>query len=157
VARDCAGGIAPLATNNDSLVVRLQYGNRTVLLPGDMEKQVEYVMPGENKPAFLHADVPKVNYHGSKNYTMPEFLATVAPQISIISSGTENPYGHPSPDLLQRLEESGSCVLRTHRDGAVQILTDGHALKASCFASCPELAIQSGKAQPPDHGQSNQQ
>jgi competence protein ComEC len=149
--------IAPLAKNNDSLVVRLQYGERTILLPGDMEKQAEYVMLGENTPSFLHADVLKVGHHGSKNAAMPEFLSAVAPQISIASSGVENPYGHPSPELLQRLEESGSRLLRTDRVGAVQILTDGHALHASCFADCPEPAIQSGKAHPPDHNQGNQQ
>ena len=102
---------APLAKNNDSLVVRLQYGERTILLPGDMEKQVEYAMLGENTPSFLHADVLKVGHYGSINSTMPEFLAAVAPQISIIFSGTENPYGHPSPELVQRLEESGLRVL----------------------------------------------
>lgn len=147
--------MAPLAKNNDSMVVRLQYGDRVVLLPGDMEKQVEYVMLGENAPSFLHADVLKVGHHGSKNSTMPEFLAAVAPQISIISAGEENPYGHPSPELLQRLEESGSRVLRTDLDGAVQVLTDGQTMRMSCYVGCPEQAVESGKAQPPDHRESN--
>jgi competence protein ComEC len=149
--------VAPQAKNNDSLVVRLQYGDRSILLPGDAEKQVEYVMLGENEPEFLHADVLKVGHHGSKNSTMPEFLSAVAPQISIISAGEENPYGHPHPELLQRLEESGSRTLRTDRDGAVQVLTDGHTLRVSCFEACPETAIESGKAHPPDHHQANQQ
>jgi competence protein ComEC len=149
--------IAPLAKNNDSLVVRVRYGDRTILLPGDAEKQVEYLMLGENQPAFLRADVLKVGHHGSKNSTMPEFLRAIAPQISIISAGEGNPYGHPHAELLQRLEDSGSRVLRTDRDGAVQILTDGRTLQVSCFAACPEPAVESGKAQTPDHDQANQQ
>ncbi len=152
-----AGKVAAEAKNNDSIVVRMQYGDRTVLLTGDAEKQVEYTMLGENEAAFLHADVLKVGHHGSKNSTMPEFLSAVAPQISIISSGEENPYGHPHRELIERLEGSGSRILRTDEDGAVQILTDGHTLRVSCFMACPELAVESGKAQPPDHGQPNQQ
>jgi len=149
--------IAPLAKNNDSLVVRLQFGDRAILLPGDAEKQVEYAMLGENEPGLLRADVLKVGHHGSKNSTMPDFLGAVAPQISIISAGEENPFGHPHPELLERLQASGSRILRTDQDGAVQILTDGHALRVSCFAPCPEPAVESGKAQPPDHKQSDQQ
>ena len=103
------------AKNNDSLVVHLQYGDRTFLLPGDAERQVEYAMLAENEPGFLHADVLKVGHHGSRNSSMPEFLDAVGPQISVISSGEENPYGHPSPELLERLKERRSRILRTDR------------------------------------------
>jgi len=58
--------VAPMAKNNDSLVVRLHFGDRTVLLPGDAEKQVEYSMLAENDPQFLRADVLKIGHHGSK-------------------------------------------------------------------------------------------
>ena len=152
-----ADEVASEAKNNDSIVVRMQYGDRTVLLTGDAEKQVEYTMLDENEAAFLHADVLKVGHHGSKNSTMPEFLSAVAPRISIISSGEENPYGHPHQELIERLEGSGSRILRTDEDGAVQSLTDGHTLWVSCFRACPEPTMESGKPQPPDHGQRNQQ
>jgi competence protein ComEC len=149
--------VAPLAKNNDSLVIRFQYGDRSILLPGDAEKQVEYTMLSESEAAFLRADVLKVGHHGSKNSTMPEFLSAVAPQISIVSAGEENPYGHPHRELLERLEGSGSRVLRTDQDGAVQILTDGRTLRASCFRACPEPARMLGEAQSPDHEQRKQQ
>ncbi len=148
--------IALQAKNNDSLVVRLQYGDRTILLPGDAEKQVEYQMLSENEPAFLRADVLKVGHHGSKNSTMPEFLSAVSPQISIISAGEENPYGHPNPELLERLRESGTRIFRTDLDGAVKILTDGRSLEVSCFVECSNRAVASVKPQPPDHDQANQ-
>jgi competence protein ComEC len=147
--------VAPLAKNNDSLVVRLRYLEKTFLLPGDAEKQVEAAMLSENDAAELHADVLKVGHHGSKNSTTLDFLAAVAPRISIISAGEENPYGHPNPELLERLEESGTRLLRTDRDGAVRVLTDGHNLQVSCFVACAEGVAQSGSAQTPDHGQHN--
>ena len=147
--------VAPLAKNNDSLVVRLRYLDRTILLPGDAEKQAEAAMLAENDAATLHADVLKVGHHGGKNSTMPDFLAAVAPRISIISAGEENPYGHPSPELLQRLTESGTRVLRTDRDGAVRVLTDGHSLQVDCFVACPERVPPSQTAPAPDHREQN--
>jgi len=149
--------IAPQAENNDSMVIRLEYRERSILLPGDAEKQVEYALLAENAPGFLHADVLKVAHHGSKNSTVPEFLGAVAPHVSIISAGEENPYGHPSPELLERLEESGTRILRTDQNGAVQVLTDGHTLQVSCFVECKPEVMESVEAQSPDHQQSHQQ
>lgn len=134
-----AADASTAAKNNDSLVLRLKYRTRTLLLPGDAEKQVEHAMLQENS-AGLRADVLKVGHHGSKNSTTQEFLDAVAPTIAIISAGEDNPYGHPSPELLERLEASGARVLRTDRDGAVHIVTDGDRLKISCFMACAELA-----------------
>ncbi|HEV2102328.1 MAG TPA: ComEC/Rec2 family competence protein, partial [Candidatus Acidoferrum sp.] len=128
--------VAPSAKNNDSLVVRLQYKERSVLLPGDAEKQAEYAMLSETGAEMLHADVLKVGHHGSKNSTMPEFLESVGPQIAIISAGEQNPYGHPSAEVLERLRESGVRILRTDEEGAVQVVTDGHGIRVSCFVGC---------------------
>jgi beta-lactamase superfamily II metal-dependent hydrolase len=86
---------------------------------------------------------------------MPRFLAAVHPQIAVISSGEENPYGHPSPELLERLEQSGARILRTDRDGAVQIVTDGRDLRVNCYLGSAEPSVQSGSAEPPNHRQSN--
>jgi competence protein ComEC len=93
----------------------------------------------EENSADFHADVLQVGHHGSKNSTTQEFLDAVAPAIAIISSGDDNPYGHPSPELLERLEASGARVLRTDRDGAVHIETDGDRLEISCFVACAQL------------------
>jgi len=150
--------LAAAAKNNDSLVLKLKCGNRTLLLPGGAEKQAEHTMLKENAAA-LHADVLKVGHHGSKNSTTQEFLDTVAPTIAIISSGEDNPYGHPSPELLERLEASGARVLRTDRDGAVHIVTDGDRLEISCFLACAGLATVtiSRRAETPNQNQNNQQ
>jgi competence protein ComEC len=146
------------AKNNDSLVLRLKYRNRTLLLPGDAEKQAEHAMLAENS-TDLHADVLKVGHHGGKNSTTQEFLDAVAPTIAIISSGEDNAYGHPSPELLERLEASGARVLRTDRDGAVHVVTDGERLEISCFVACAELSTvtTSKHAEAPNQDQNNQQ
>ncbi len=129
--------IAPSAKNNDSLVLRLHYGNRSVLLPGDAEKESESAILAENSAEVLRADVLKIGHHGSKNSTTAELLAEVQPRLGIISAGEDNPYGHPSPQLLERLEKAGVRILRTDRDGAVHVLTDGTRLEISCFVACP--------------------
>ena len=146
---------ASSAKNNDSLVLRLRYGNRTMLLPGDAEKQVEREMLSENGVGTLHSDVLKVGHHGSKNSTIPEFLAAVQPRFAIISAGEFNPYGHPHAELLERLEKMGAVILRTDRDGAVHVLTDGERLEITCFMACPGAAKErtSMQAQSPDHQQ----
>ena len=139
--------IAPAAKNDDSLVLRLRMGNINILLPGDTEKQAEQEILKENHGEALQSEILKVGHHGSKNSTTPEFLAAVHPQIGIISVGETNPYGHPSPELLERLEGAGVRILRTDRDGAVHVLTDGQRLEISCFAGCTVVAATAASAQ----------
>jgi competence protein ComEC len=129
--------IAPSAKNNDSLVLRLKFGERTLLFPGDAEKAVERAMLSENDEAEIHSDILKIGHHGSKNSTTPDFLSAVNPQIAIISSGEGNPYGHPSPEVLDRLQTAGVRTLRTDTNGAIHILTDGKQIDVTCFVACP--------------------
>jgi competence protein ComEC len=147
--------VAASAKNNDSLVLRLHYGSQTLLLPGDAEKQVEREILSENSAQTMHSDVLKIGHHGSKNSTMPEFLAAVQPRVGIISAGEENPYGHPNAELLERLENAGVRILRTDRDGAVHVLTDGARLEITCFVACPVVgnAASLVQAETPDHQQ----
>ena len=140
-------------------MLRLRYGNRTILLPGDAEKDVERTLLSENSSQELQADVLKVSHHGSKNSTTPDFLAAVRPQMAIISAGEENPYGHPSPVLLERLESAGVRFFRTDLDGSVTVLTDGENLEINCFVACAEPGARQALRQPepPDHHQHSQQ
>jgi competence protein ComEC len=131
--------IAPAAKNDDSLVLRLRYGDRSILLPGDAERLAEHAILAENGPEILRSDVLKIGHHGGKNSTTPEFLSAVDPRIAIISVGEANPYGHPSPELLQRLEAAGVRILRTDREGAVHVLTGGQQWEIRCFVACPGL------------------
>jgi competence protein ComEC len=130
-------GILP-AKNNDSIVMRWEFGSRAFLLPGDAEKQAERQILAESTAESLHADVLKIGHHGGKNSTTEDFSAAVRPRLAVISSRENNSYGHPSPELLERLDKAGVRVLRTNRNGAVHIFTDGSDPEVSCFVPCPE-------------------
>jgi competence protein ComEC len=151
--------VAPSAKNNDSLVLRLHFGSETFLLPGDAEKQVEREILSENSAETLQSTVLKVGHHGSKNSTTPEFLAAVHPRVGIISAGEDNPYGHPNAELLERLENAGVRILRTDRDGAVHVLTDGSQLEITCFVACAGGldATTSAQVKAPDHHQDEEE
>jgi beta-lactamase superfamily II metal-dependent hydrolase len=127
------------AKNNDSIVMRWGFRGRAFMLPGDAEKQVEREILADGPAESLRADVLKVGHHGSKNSTTEDFLAAVHPRVAVISAGENNPYGHPSPELLERLQHAGVRILRTDREGAVHILTDGKRLEISCFVACPDV------------------
>jgi len=121
---DYAPGAAP--RNNDSLALRLTYGQRSVLLTGDMEKQVEAELLSEN--LIARADVLKVAHHGSRTSSAVAMLDAVHPSFAIVSAGFENSYGHPHPDVLGRLSERGISVLRTDALGLVCIRTNGRSI-----------------------------
>jgi competence protein ComEC len=122
---------ADKAANNDSLVLRLQFGAVTYLLTGDIERPVERELL--SRQDALHADFLKVGHHGSKTSTTREFLGVVAPRVAVISAGPENPYGHPSQSVLDEFLGSGTRLLRTDRDGATTVLTDGRTIAVHSY------------------------
>jgi competence protein ComEC len=128
--------LRPSAKNDDALVFRIKFRERSFLLPGDAEKLSRHSILSESDPASRQSDVLKVGHHGSKNSAVPEFLAAVLPRPGVISSGEANPYGHPGPQLLEGLRQAGISTLRTDTNGAIHILTDGKILQVSCFVAC---------------------
>jgi len=112
--------------NNDSLAFRVQFGERSFLLTGDMERPMEGILLAEN--AHLRADVLKVGHHGSKTSTIQPFLDAVGPSVALISDGYENSFGHPHKDVLARLRERHTGILRTDQDGLISVRTDGQRL-----------------------------
>jgi competence protein ComEC len=75
----------------------------------------------------------KVAHHGSKSSTSPEFLDRAQPIWAVISVAEHSPFGHPHPEVLQRLVQRGIPVFRTDRDGAVTVTTDGKRLEVRCY------------------------
>jgi competence protein ComEC len=78
--------------------------------------------------AVLAADVLKVGHHGSRTSTTASFLDAVGPSIAMISAGFQNSFGHPHRDVIGRLAERRTAVLRTDLDGLVTVRTDGKRL-----------------------------
>ena len=110
--------------NEGSLVMHVRFGCFDALLTGDAGLPVEDAV-GDG---WEVVEVLKVGHHGSRTATGKAFLRRVRPQVALISVGT-NRYGHPSAPVVARLEASGAHVLRTDRDGAVTIRTDGRYLE----------------------------
>ncbi|HZD59703.1 MAG TPA: DNA internalization-related competence protein ComEC/Rec2, partial [Anaerolineae bacterium] len=113
--------------NEESAVIKVQYGKFTALFTGDAGKEVEGVLVGEDRE--VDADVLKVGHHGSASASTREFLRRVSPRVSVISVGEGNMYGHPSRSAIRRLMGVGSKIYRTDRDGDVTIRSDGETYR----------------------------
>ncbi len=120
------------ASNDDSLVMRLTDGSLHFMLPGDAEQSVENELASEQAP--LAAEFLKVPHHGSKTSSTEKFLEAVAPKVAVASVGEFNPYGHPAESVVARYSEDGIRFLRTDRDGAVTVLSDGKSLSVRTYA-----------------------
>ncbi|WP_400164123.1 DNA internalization-related competence protein ComEC/Rec2 [Brevibacillus sp. TJ4] len=105
--------------NDASVVLKLTAYGTTVLFTGDIEKDGEeqLLMRG-----LSNADIVKVAHHGSKTSSTDSFLAATQPAFAVISAGQNNRYGHPAPDVIERLEQFGSSIYRTDRDGAITLV-----------------------------------
>lgn len=103
--------------NESSIVCRLVRGEKEYLLMGDADFSTESALIRQN--IYLKSDLLKVGHHGSKNATSENFLKAVQPEVAIISVG-ENRYGHPHPELLERLQSLGIKVLRTDQEGDIE-------------------------------------
>jgi competence protein ComEC len=107
--------------NAMSLVMTLQYGYFSALLTGDIGMREEYpLLPHLTKVTLL-----KVGHHGSRFSTSPELLRVIQPELAIISAGRRNPFGHPAPEVIQRIEDSGGIVFSTSKWGSLRVITDG--------------------------------
>lgn len=110
--------------NERSLVLKLVYGDFTLLLTGDSGHASEEQLLRTGQP--LAAQVLKVGHHGSDASTGPEFLEAVGSAVAVIQVGADNRYGHPDPDLLDRLQ--GQIILRNDKHGRVHIRSDGEQM-----------------------------
>jgi competence protein ComEC len=110
-------------TNANSIVLRLDYGEFSMLFMGDAEAQTEERMLG--KDLNLKANVIKVGHHGSKYATTENFIKRVKPEAAIISDGAWNRYGHPAPVVLDRLKAANAKVYRTDLQGEVTVTSRG--------------------------------
>lgn len=108
------------AANDDSLVMRLRFGQSSVLLEGDAEARSEAAMVEHG--LLTPVTLLKVGHHGSRTSTIPPFLAAVHPRDAVISVGSRNTFGHPRYEVLQRLEAAGTRTFRTDRLGAETFL-----------------------------------
>jgi competence protein ComEC len=125
-------GPDPSPTPNDaSLVLRLDWRGVSLLLAGDLGPRGEALVLERAGP--VRALALKVAHHGSRFSSTAPFLEQARPRLAVISVGARNPFRHPSPEVLARLEAAGARVYRTDRDGAVVLETDGRVLRVTAW------------------------
>lgn len=110
-------------TNDWSIVLLLEFKEFSALLMADADEQIELALLQAG--LLKDVDVLKVAHHGSKSSTSTMFLDTITPETSLISVGKNNPYGHPTTGVLEKLQARGVKTLRSDQLGSVTIETDG--------------------------------
>ena len=113
------------------IVYKISYGDITFLITGDLiiENEEEILREKIN----VASTVLKVGHHGSKTSSSEEFLRAVNPKVAVISVGYGNNFGHPRPEVLERLNNLGVKIFRTDKDGLIKFKTDGKKLSAESF------------------------
>lgn len=110
--------------NNNSVVLKLHYGDFTMLLTGDIEAPTEALLY-KKYGSSLKSDVLKVGHHGSKTSSYYKFIEQVKPQYALISCGDFVKYHHPNKNVVGSLEHLGAKVYTTEKNGDLTIVTDG--------------------------------
>lgn len=108
--------------NDTSVVLILDSNGEKVFLPGDISKQIENLLIEKN--ISIKADILKVAHHGSKYSNSEDFIKAIEPDLAIISVGENNLYGHPSPDVLARLGDSGINILQTSKQKDICLIQE---------------------------------
>ena len=113
--------------NDDSIVMRLDFGDTSLLMTGDAGEKAERDILEMFGRAELDCDILKVGHHGSSTSSCMEFLQAVTPEYALISSNKDdsNDFGHPHEETLSSLEAIGAQIYRTDTLGDVVIITDG--------------------------------
>ena len=107
---------AELSLNEGSLVIKLTYGNSSILFTGDIGEQAETLLL---KSEYLNANILKAPHHGSRYSSSTPFLDYVAPAFVVISAGHNNSYAFPHKEALRRYDNKKAKVFRTDLHGAV--------------------------------------
>ncbi len=115
--------------NDASVVIRLDFGERSVLLTGDAEKESEADIAATYSAADLKVDVLKSGHHGSRTSSSSGLLDKADPDYAVISCGEGNSYGHPHVETVDRYDEYGITYYRTDISGTIILTTDGVSLE----------------------------
>lgn len=120
-----------LDTNDRSLVLKITYGDVSILLPGDVSETVESRLIG--RKTGLRSRILVAPHHGSFRSSSIPFIRKVSPETVIFFCGTANVMGLPNPVVLERYRHQGCRIFRTDRNGAVRIGTDGMDIRSCTF------------------------
>ena len=119
--------------NNDGLVLRIRYRDKTFLFLADIEKEAEAALL--KSAADLHTDVVKVAHHGSRTSSIQPLVNATQPSLAIISVGRTSIFGHPHKEIVERWRAIGAQVMTTGEKGTISVVTDGKNLTVSTFVN----------------------
>jgi competence protein ComEC len=120
---------AKMETNNGSVVMRVVYGKTAFMLTGDLPSPVEdWLVALDGTDGELPVDVLKAGHHGSKYSTDDAWLAALHPSMVAISAGRNNPYGHPNPETIARINNEGARIYSTIDSGTLDFISDGQSV-----------------------------
>ena len=146
--------------NNLSIVIKISYGNFSILFTGDIEKEAErfllsqgdrekFPLPlpltpspftGEGQgggwvrgDSLLKSTIIKVPHHGSSSSSSEEFIKEVNPEVAVFSVGYNNPFKHPNKKVLTRYSNAGVKIYRTDRNGLIEIESDGRGYSVKTY------------------------
>ena len=120
------------SSNNDSLVLQIEYGKRRILMLADIENKAELALSREAGET-LPADVVKVAHHGSRTSSTAGFVAAVRAKVAVISVGQQSMFGHPHREVVERWRAAGAEILTTGQSGTITVTTDGVGLEVTTF------------------------
>ncbi len=124
----CPGYDPGYDPNDNSIVLRLSYGERRFLFTGDIEELAEHALVERGED--LSADWLKVPHHGSRTSSTDAFLDAVRPRLAAVSCGRRNRFGHPHPEVTARYDARGIPLFRTDREGGLVFESDGRTIRA---------------------------
>ena len=117
-------------SNDNSLVVQLQYKDFKMLFTGDIEQAAEQYLASKLVPVTIL----KAAHHGARTSNSRPLLERTQPRLAIISAGRKNLFGHPSSETLRRFREAGVPVMATPQWGSLRIETDGFQWQVSHYS-----------------------
>ncbi len=121
----------PLKGNERSLIAKVSCGRVRILFMGDAPSSVEKSLIQSTRD--LRSSILKIGHHGSKDASSQTFLETVQPETCIISCSSDNRWGHPMPQVLERVAVIGADIYRTDKHGAITIQVDGTSYKLESY------------------------
>ncbi|UCC66982.1 MAG: DNA internalization-related competence protein ComEC/Rec2 [Deltaproteobacteria bacterium] len=125
--------------NNNSVVLKISFGDHSLLFTGDIEKAGEARLLRAGKG--IRAQLVKVPHHGSRTSSTYYFVREVSPLYAVISLGFKNPFHFPSQRVVDRYEGLGCRVLRTDLDGAITVKSDGKSLEVRTYQRAAGLSV----------------
>lgn len=126
-----SSGKGAASGNEASNVYRIVYGEASFLITGDLTKEREEMILKKGKD--IRCTVLKVGHHGSNTSSSEAFLQTAAPRYAVICVGAGNRFGHPKPEVLERLKGLGIKILRTDQNGEIVFFTNGKTIRAQTY------------------------